>query len=252
MSYDNATDYGTDTDTTEGYYGFMKSLDLLIDDVCKGLADDIKRVGRLAERKLCVSDELACVSFDSDRLYISNNVLDNCLSSLKHETMYYPSRLKQLVVAGDTQENIEMLDELVGYYQLLYGALISQAVQILRGAGGLTAPDKSFDYLLTILKRKNGGSRPTMTQRQLEDGYVVVTVVLDKCSLLSRKMNPSELFSPSTPDVDFLVCCQIMRDVGEYTGARGCGISARLTEQGVLLVDLKTTTGVSLRKKEQQ
>src|SRR3712207_7506904 len=37
-------------------------------------------------------DELRRLQFEEARLYVSNNVLDNCLSTLKHETMYYPDR----------------------------------------------------------------------------------------------------------------------------------------------------------------
>ena len=37
-------------------------------------------------------------------------ILDNCLSTLKHETMYYPSRIRQLVDEPDGQ--LEAIDEL--------------------------------------------------------------------------------------------------------------------------------------------
>ena len=58
-------------------------------------------------------------------LHISNAVLDNCLSTLKHETMYYPSRIRQIVDLGDTNS----LSEVVAYYRELYGILSMQAMK---------------------------------------------------------------------------------------------------------------------------
>ena len=48
-----------------------------------------------------LEDEVRCVEYENERLYISNSILDNCLSTLKHETMYYPSRIRQLVDEAD-------------------------------------------------------------------------------------------------------------------------------------------------------
>ena len=55
--------------------------------------------------------------------YNNNAVLDNCLSTLKHETMYYPSRIRQIVDQGDLQS----LPEVTAYYRELYGLLSEQA-----------------------------------------------------------------------------------------------------------------------------
>ena len=41
-----------------------------------------------------LEDEARCVEYENERLHISNSILDNCLSTLKHETMYYPSRIR--------------------------------------------------------------------------------------------------------------------------------------------------------------
>lgn len=42
-------------------------------------------------------DDLHRAEYENDKLHIANSVLDNCLSTLKHETMYYPSRIRQLI-----------------------------------------------------------------------------------------------------------------------------------------------------------
>ena len=70
-------------------------------------------------------------SFEEDRLYVMNQVLDNSLSTIKHETMYYPARIDQMVqgLSGNTNnlEAINELNELVTYYKELYLLLYEQA-----------------------------------------------------------------------------------------------------------------------------
>lgn len=46
-------------------------------------------------------DELRRAELEDSNLHVSNAVLDNCLSTLKHETMYYPSRIRLLADRGD-------------------------------------------------------------------------------------------------------------------------------------------------------
>ena len=70
-------------------------------------------------------DELRRVELEDSKLHVSNAVLDNCLSTLKHETMYYPSRIRQLADKGDT---LSML-EVASYYRELYGLLSEQAIR---------------------------------------------------------------------------------------------------------------------------
>ena len=44
-----------------------------------------------------LEDELHREQYEAAQLYVANSITDNCLSALKHETMYYPSRIQQLV-----------------------------------------------------------------------------------------------------------------------------------------------------------
>ena len=41
-----------------------------------------------------------------------------------------------------------------------------------------------------------------------------------------------ELFNPAMDNIPFLLCRQIVRDVGEATNARGCGIIAENNGEG--------------------
>lgn len=68
------------------------------------------------------------------RLYVQNTVLDNCLSTIKHETMFYPNRISQildaLMASGegmDEKELITELSELVSYYRDVYVLLSTYA-----------------------------------------------------------------------------------------------------------------------------
>jgi hypothetical protein len=62
--------------------------------------------------------------YEADKLYVSNNIIDNSLSTLKHETMYYPSRIRQLV--DDVTGNIGALTEVAAYYKEIYSMLCKQ------------------------------------------------------------------------------------------------------------------------------
>ncbi|MCQ2197970.1 MAG: DUF5112 domain-containing protein [Bacteroidaceae bacterium] len=85
------------------------------------------------------NDMLSHYRFEENRLYVQNQVMDNCLSTIKHESMYYPSRIKQLAdrmlenrsataedSASQTADIKEMV-ELTAYYKELYTLLSSQA-----------------------------------------------------------------------------------------------------------------------------
>ena len=42
-------------------------------------------------------DEVRRRLYEEGRLHVQNQIIDNCLSTIKHETMYYPGRIQQLV-----------------------------------------------------------------------------------------------------------------------------------------------------------
>lgn len=190
----------------------------------------------LNEEEEIKKDNLRRAVTDRDRLYVANNVLDNCLSSLKHETMYYPSRLKLMLDRGG---EVRFTAELVEYYELIYSSLLKQAVSTLGDVGGFLRTADLMRYLVTLLKRKNGGSKPSVEINHTENGYVIISLAMNALRLTSEQAK--NLFSPLTTDVDFLVCCQIMRDIGEITGARACGISASVDNEDKTIIKIKTT-----------
>lgn len=81
-------------------------------------------------------DERRRARYEEGQLYIQNQILDNCLSTIKHESMFYPSRIrllaeKLLQTAGDNatqrRQAIDDLTEVVDYYKQIYTLLSAQA-----------------------------------------------------------------------------------------------------------------------------
>ena len=215
-----------------------EELTALVGETRRSLDEYRQKTKSLDAKEELAADELRLVCADRDRLYVSNNVLDNCLSSLKHETMYYPSRLSQLIArdGGGSGEVGEMAE----YYRLIYSTLLAHASTTLESVRRLIRPQDSMRLLMDILRRKNGGHRPRVDTKAADGGYVVLDVAMDGMPLAAG--DAKTLFTPATRDVDFLVCCQILRDIGETTGARACGIAARTGDDGrTALITIKTT-----------
>ena len=66
------------------------------------------------------------MKYEENRLHVQNMVLDNCLSVLKHETVYYPSRIRELArqtLVDARKENITSMSEYMKYYSTIFGIL---------------------------------------------------------------------------------------------------------------------------------
>lgn len=78
-----------------------------------------------------VADEARRVGYEENMLHVQNMVLDNCLSTIKHETIYYPNRIKQMVdkmtnqmlPIDKQQQRLMEMDELVTYYKEIFTIL---------------------------------------------------------------------------------------------------------------------------------
>ena len=226
-----------------------------------------------------MEDDIARLSMEEGNLHASNAVLDNCLSTLKHETMYYPSRIQQLAahplktddhsnapadgtavpsVALSTRQptpDYQSLADVVAYYRELYGILSQQALRQTERAKlhlvplspPYTAP--SYDgprilgdrnligYLFEIL-RKQSGERSTFNVQcsPVNDKYVEVRVSMPQLHLTEHEA--SQLFMPRADHIPYLLCRQIVREHGEATGRRGCGIWAELINQTTTIIIL--------------
>ena len=80
-------------------------------------------------------EETRRASWEDSMLHVQNMVLDNCLSTIKHETIYYPNKIKQIVGRFNTQklseteerEAVETMTELIEYYKGIFTILSSCA-----------------------------------------------------------------------------------------------------------------------------
>ncbi len=78
-----------------------------------------------------VEEEMERVKYEENLLHVRNLVMDNCLSVIKHETIYYPSRIRALVqqlIAADVPDDmwsgrVAAISELMDYYNSVFGVL---------------------------------------------------------------------------------------------------------------------------------
>lgn len=73
-----------------------------------------------------LEDQRFAAEVEQQRLHVQNMVLDNCLSTIKHETMYYPNRILQLLDSGSEADSSEIRDVLK-YYREVFGLLSENA-----------------------------------------------------------------------------------------------------------------------------
>lgn len=73
---------------------------------------------------------------EENQLHVQNLVLDNCLSTIKHETIYYPNKIKQIIdklnnepVRENERRQIETVSELISYYKDIFTILSSCAAR---------------------------------------------------------------------------------------------------------------------------
>ena len=80
-------------------------------------------------------EETQRASWEDSMIHVQNMVLDNCLSTIKHETIYYPNKIKQIIGRLNAQnlsekeekEAVETMTELIEYYKGIFTILSSCA-----------------------------------------------------------------------------------------------------------------------------
>lgn len=197
-----------------------------------------------------LNDELNRAKYEDEKLYICNNVIDNSLSTLKHETMYYPSRIRQLV--NDADKNIQSLDEVASYYKELYSILCEQIRRQLDmvsyeckpvhlgeiiGLNEYVLGDSVLvRYLFEILKDQFGCTNADVSVCSKSERYIVISVVCHNYNIVADGNGKVDLFIPTVKNIPFLICRQIVREICELTNLHGCGIVAEPIENNNELV----------------
>ena len=240
---------------------FPESLKGIVEKIKAELENSVNTSERHSLSIEIAEDELHRAEYENQKFHVSNNVMDNCLSTLKHETMYYPSRIRQLIDAkGD---NIKAIDELARYYKQLYSILslqaasqsdtvnfdcspikvteLSPAVNITAGSNLAVNGDKvMMEYLFSLLHKESGAAALNVEAARKDGGYVVLT--LDMPAVEYR-----DFFTPSVANIPFLICRQIIRENSKDTPLHECGIVAEAKAAGgttmtITLADANTRT----------
>lgn len=217
----------------------LLQLDNIVKRITSALEAAITEQNARKEKMVLACDKLQRLRYEKDNVYISNNVLDNCLSTLKHETMYYPSRIMQLV--DDADKNLDAINEIAKYYQKLFGVLSEQALRQIH-IGPLIDYELLSD-VLTMIRRMAGDDKLSFTVTPMPNNkYVMLTTCISTLPLTSQQL--SELFTPATIDFRWLICRQIIRECGELTNARGCGIQARRADDNNTIIEIIITSKI--------
>ena len=193
-------------------------------------------------------DECRRAEYENEKLHISNSVLDNCLSTLKHETMYYPSRIRQLI--DGTDSHLTAISELVVYYKELYSLLSQQSMRQVdavkydcrlvpvadvlphcRSELRLLGDRDMLAWLFELL-RQQAATTPLQVEVSATDDqqYAVFRVAMPTLQLSAAEC--AQLFAPSMAHLPFLLCRQIVRDHSQLTARRGCGMRAEPRPEG--------------------
>ena len=204
--------------------------------------------------------------FEHDRLYVMNQILDNSLSTIKHETMYFPSRIKQMVdpskspLKGETSlpessSFKEELERVCGYYRHIYMLLYEQAqgqtdqaplrLQPIAVADLFAyAASHGITYQPTDAKVKGDVSLLHLFFDQMlavasanatlcvehRDSMIYIICNVAGQNLTAQQL--SELFSPHTDRLEYLVMRQIVREHDAACGHPGLRLTAENTEGG--------------------
>lgn len=186
------------------------------------------------------------LSFERDRFYVMNQILDNALSTIKHETMYFPSRIRQIADAmqqtGVDAEAKRSLLDLVTYYRHIYMLLYEQALRQTDDTG-LRRQQVLLSELFVYAAEKYGASCPPSDVRVWGDRQLLLLFVDhlladaprgavfaaeqsgDRVSVVCRVpgsvLSPAQLGSPFSPLSDRLSCLVMRQILRQHDAAFG-------------------------------
>ncbi len=185
-------------------------------------------------------DELKKVQQEGNALHVSNLILDNCFSTLKHETMYYPNRI--IKMAENKQTNLQDLKETVNYYRelcFMFTAQARQQLEYIKVAVKtininkflsldddiyVIANEEMLDYMFEILKKQIDAECEWTAEAIIKDAdYVVLSV--------PTSVKDNSIFFPKKENIPYLICRQIVREHAEVTNRFGCGIVVKQQEK---------------------
>ena len=162
------------------------------------------------------------IKYEENVIHVQNQVMDNCLSMIKHETLYYPSRIKELVgqlmCCKDDEScsvKISMMSELMEYYKSIYGVLTTCAANQLSNIAftplSLSFDEVAVDCISFVKNRtKRIGLSITLHYDNSDNCFygdkVLVVFLMESIlnELLSVRIN-GDLYLSSTPVKNMLL-----------------------------------------------
>ena len=80
-----------------------------------------------------------------------------------------------------------------------------------------------LDMLFDLLRKQNGGNKPTLKGYASDSEYVTLSLCVPH--LKYALSDEGDIFAPSVvANIPFLLMRQVVRDISETTNRRGCGI----------------------------
>ena len=218
-----------------------------------------------------IEEESERIKYEENRLHVSNLILDNCLSTLKHETVWYPNRIVQLVESGQVAD----MQELVDYYREIFGILSQYALSqttgqllhrdtfavsdVMADASAFIEKTKSksgysgsvsvgasalkvsgdrvmLKYLIESLIERGMTEGGDMSLTASEQGEFVRFELHRKCKAPSSEVLDG-LFTPlmNKENMAYVMCRQIIREHDEAFGHPGCRINAESEKDGMVI-----------------
>lgn len=104
------------------------NLELVADYAASVIYHSIIRVASSYMALEEMEEAVESMRLEENRLHVQNQVLDNCLSVIKHETIYYPSRIRELARQALASKegrkgNVASMHEYMSYYNTIFGIL---------------------------------------------------------------------------------------------------------------------------------
>ena len=204
-----------------------------------------------------IEEESERIKYEENRLHVSNLILDNCLSTLKHETVWYPNRIVQLVESGQVAD----MQELVDYYREIFGILsqyaLSQTTGQLLHRDTFEVSDVMDDASAFIEKTRSKtgyGDKVSVEASALKVSadrvmlkYLIESLVergggFVRFELHRKCQTPTQevldgLFTPlmNKENMAYVMCRQIIREHDEAFGHPGCRINAESEKDGMVI-----------------
>ena len=137
--------------------------------------------------------------YEEERLHVQNQIIDNCLSTIKHETMYYPGRILQL--AERQPVDLATLNETANYYKDIFTLLSAQGDSQSAALGFRRSRLKYCDIITNLSNRFAAKARRRGLTLQLicrdETNDTLLTADPDLIRVLLDELLDYELFLTS-------------------------------------------------------